>query len=63
MRMQAWLWIGTGVATAITLGSAAAERRQSRRVDLDRIGWFPWSRLTFAALLTALILLALAIKT
>lgn len=61
--MQAWLWIGTGVATAIALGSATAERRQARRVDLDQIGWFPWSGLTFAALFTALILLALAIKS
>ena len=61
--MQAWLWIGTGMATAIALGSAAVEKRRSRRIDLDRIGWFPWPRLTFAALLTALILLALAVKS
>jgi hypothetical protein len=63
MEMQAWLWIGTAMAAAITAGSATAEYRQSRRTDLDQLGWFPWPKLTFAAMFAGLILLALAIKS
>ena len=56
--------LGLAGMTALVLAAIAwsAERRRLRRIDLDRVGWVPWTSLFFFALLAGIVLLALAIK-
>lgn len=60
--MQGSLWIGVGAWVALAAGSALAERRRARRVDLDRVGIMPWTLIQLLSVLGAVVTAALAIK-
>jgi hypothetical protein len=57
---QAALWTGAGAAAATALIAALADRRRSRRRDLDRPGFAPWPLIQILAMMVAAVLAALA---
>ena len=61
--MQAMLWWIAAAGAAIALVAALADRRRTRRRDLDRAGWVPWPLILIAALIIAATAVALAIKS
>lgn len=60
MTTQAGLWWATGGAAALAVVAVVAEQRRSRRRDLDRPGWMPWTLIQFLAFLAAIVFAALA---
>jgi hypothetical protein len=56
------LWIGVGAFVAVAAGSGLADWRRTKRHDLDRVGWMPWTLIQVMALLGAVATAALAIK-
>lgn len=61
MTMQAMLWAGAGAAALTALTAALAELYRQKRRDLDRPGWMPWTLIQIFAMLSAVVLLALAL--
>jgi hypothetical protein len=61
MTGDGW-WMLAGVAALLAILSGLAEQRRSRRRDLDRPGWVPWTLLQILAALTAVLAIALALK-
>jgi hypothetical protein len=52
-----------GVAAALVAALAWwGDRRRVRRINLDAVGWVPWTPLFFVALLVACVGLGLAFK-
>jgi hypothetical protein len=62
MTAQATLWTLAGCALAVTAWAAIAERRRSKRRDIDRPGWIPWSLVQVLAMFAALAAAVLAMK-
>ncbi len=62
MTGQAGLWALAAGGAAVSGLSALAEWKRSRRRDLDRPGWVPWTGLQLLALLVALVAAALALN-
>ncbi len=60
--MQVPLWIGVGALVAVAAGSGLADWRRSKRDDLDRVGWMPWTLIQLMAILFAVVTAAFAIK-
>lgn len=60
--MQATLWVVAGGATLIAGVASLADRRRSRRRDLDRVGWVPWPGVLIVAIIVAALATALALK-
>jgi hypothetical protein len=56
------LWAAAAGFAALTGLAAWADHRRSRRRDVDRPGWVPWTALTFLALLLAVVCAALAVR-
>jgi hypothetical protein len=56
----------TAIAGAVVLAFAAltlwAERRRVKRRHIDAVGWVPWTKLFFAAMLVGITLLVFAAK-
>ncbi|MFS0736472.1 hypothetical protein ABC347_05425 [Sphingomonas sp. 1P06PA] len=61
--MQAGLWGVAAGSAAVVLVAAVGERRRTKRRDLDRVGWVPWTEILLAALFAGLIAAALALKS
>jgi hypothetical protein len=59
---QAGLWTLAGAALLLAVAAAYLDHRRTRRRDLDRVGWAPWSFLQIAAAFGAIIAAALALK-
>lgn len=62
MSTQDALWTAAGVAAAVALVAALADRRRMKRRDLDRPGVMPWPLIQVLAMLVAAVLAALALK-
>jgi hypothetical protein len=62
MTTQAALWTGAGTAAAVALVAALADRRRTRRRDLDRPGLVPWPLVQILAMLIAAVVAAFALK-
>jgi len=60
--MQAVYWWMAGAAAAVTGFAALADRRRTRRRDIDRVGWVPWPAVLLFALFVAVICAALALR-
>lgn len=60
--MQAMLWTLAGASAAMAMLAALADRRRSRRRDLDRVGWVPWPLLVVVGVMLALAFAAFAIR-
>ena len=60
--MQAGLWTVAGAAAVLVAVAGLADRRRSRRRDLDRAGWVPWPLIMILAMIVAAAALALALK-
>ena len=56
------LWIAVGAFVAVAAGSVLADGRRTKRRDLDRVGWMPWTLIQVMAVLGAVVTAALAIK-
>jgi hypothetical protein len=61
MTTQAQLWIAAGALALLAGFSALAERLRSRRRDIDKPGWVPWTLIHVLAMTVAVVLVALAI--
>lgn len=59
---QQQLWGGAVAALLLAVGSGIGEYRRTRRRDLDRVGFVPWTFLQIMAMLVALILASLALN-
>ncbi|WEK47618.1 MAG: hypothetical protein P0Y56_04810 [Candidatus Andeanibacterium colombiense] len=56
----AGLWGGACfAAAALTMW---ADHRRTKRNDVDRAGWVPWTKLFFAFLLVGMVLMLMAVK-
>ena len=62
MTTQAILWTLAGAAAALAVVAGVAEWRRSKRRDLDRPGWIPWTLIQVMAGLAAVVAAALALK-
>jgi hypothetical protein len=62
MTIQATLWTAAASAGALAVAAGVAERRRSRRRDIDRVGWVPWTLVQVIALALAALMAAYAIK-
>ena len=62
MTIQAVLWTASASAGALVVVAGIAERRRSRRRDIDKVGCVPWTLVQVIALATAALLAAYAIK-
>ncbi|AHE54617.1 hypothetical protein [Sphingomonas sanxanigenens] len=60
--MQTELWAVSGIAATVAGIAAFADRRRLTREDLDRVGIMPWPGVLVAAMLTAIVAAALAVK-
>jgi hypothetical protein len=63
MSTQAALWAATGGALAAATVAAVAERRRTKRSNLDAVGWIPWQGVQIACFFAALILGVLAVRS
>jgi hypothetical protein len=62
LTTQAALWTVAGAALALAAAAAFLDHRRTRRRDLDRVGWAPWTFLQIAFAFAALVAAALALK-
>jgi len=46
----------------LVVAAGVAERRRSRRRDIDKVGWVPWTLVQVIALAAAALMVAYAIK-
>ena len=60
--MQATLWVIAGASTAVAGLATLADRRRTRRDDLDKVGWIPWPGVLIAAIICAALSVALALR-
>jgi hypothetical protein len=60
--MQAGLWTVAGAAAVLVAIAGLADRRRTRRRDLDRAGWVPWPLIMILAMIVAAAAVALALK-
>jgi hypothetical protein len=60
--MQQQLWGGAAAAVVVAITSAFGERRRSRRRDMDRVGFMPWTLIQVLAMLLAVILASVALN-
>jgi hypothetical protein len=63
MTTQDALWAAAGGALALAIASGLAEWLRSRRRNLDRPGWVPWTLVQVLAMFGALILAILAARS
>jgi len=59
---QEGLWATAGGAVLVAVAAVLGEWRRSRRRDLNKVGWMPWTFIQVMALLTAMTAAALALK-
>lgn len=59
--MTGWWALAAGSA-ALSGRAAFADQRRSRRRDLDRVGWAPWTGLKIIAIASAVVAAALALQ-
>ena len=53
-------WGGAAVALVVAIIAGVADRRRTRRDDLDRVGWVDWRTVQMAALIVAAVLVIAA---
>jgi hypothetical protein len=56
-------WLLAALAALLAILSGVAEHRRSRRRDLDRPGWMPWTLLQLLSAMTAIAAVMLAIRS
>jgi len=62
MTAQTAWWTLAGAGAALGVVCALADWKRTRRSDLDRPGWVPWTGLQLLALLVRIVAAALALK-
>lgn len=60
--MQQQLWGSAAAAIVIAVASGFGEHRRRRRLDMDRVGFVPWTLLQVLAMLAAVILASVALN-
>lgn len=56
-------WTATAVLSAfVVVGSAVADRRRTRRKDIEAVGFMPWPLITVIAVVVTILSAALALK-
>jgi hypothetical protein len=60
--MHSELWSGAAAALAVAVASGWAEHRRRRRRDLDRVGLISWPLVQILAMLSAVILVSVALN-
>lgn len=61
--MHTELWALSAIAATVAGVAAFADRRRMQRADLDRVGLMPWPGVLVAAMLTAIVAAALAVRS
>ena len=56
------LWAAAAFFAALAALAAWRDHRRSRRRDVDRPGWVPWTGITLLAMLLAVVCAALALR-
>jgi hypothetical protein len=62
MAAQTAWWTLAAASAALGVVSALADWKRTRRRDLDRPGWVPWTGLQILALLVAVVAAVLALR-
>lgn len=57
-----WLLIVGGAAALLAIVAWIGDHRRSRRDDLDRVGFVPWTDVFFWSTMVAVLLLGLGIR-
>lgn len=63
MAGQTALWALAASGAALSGVAALADRRRTRRRELDRVGWAPWPLIQLLAMLATIVAAALAIQS
>lgn len=63
MELHNLFWIVSGGALALCLIAAWAEKRRSKRKNLDKPGWVPWPLIQVLAIMGTVVAAALAVMT
>jgi negative regulator of sigma E activity len=61
--MQASLWSGAAACVVLAVASGVAQALRGRRRELDRIGVVSWPTVQFAAIMGAVLLAMVALKS
>lgn len=68
MTLTALFWgkyfwaLASAMSGLVVLVSSFADRRRSRRANIDKVGFMPWTAITVFAVLATVVTAALAIK-
>lgn len=62
MTLKIFLWTASAGAIAVALVASFAERRRSRRRDMDNVGWVPWTLVQVVCVAIAIGSFAFAMK-
>lgn len=62
MNPKIFLWTAAAGALAVALIASLAERRRSRRHDMDNVGWVPWTLVQVISVAIAVGSFAFALK-
>ena len=62
--LNAHLWaVAAFIFASLVIISAIADRKRHRRMNIDDVGFMPWTGITVFSVLAALLSIALAIKS
>ena len=62
MTTQAGFWTAAGAALVLAVAAGLAERRRSRRRNLEDLGWMPWRGIQVTSFFAVLACAILALK-
>ena len=62
MTTQAALWTLAGSGAVVAVAAALADRRRTKRRNLDAPGWVPWTMIQLVAMILAAVAAAVALK-
>ena len=62
MSPKTILFATAAASTALAVVAGVAEKRRSRRLDMDKVGWVPWTAVQISGVAIAVMCVAYALK-